>query len=339
MRRPTVLLLTVLAALGSWFFVRDLPRPGQSAESPWQSPYMEQPVSHVQPGVVARRPGETIRVATFNLQVFGATKADKPHVMEVLAGILSRFDVVALQEIRSNLDDVVPRLVEQINRSGRHYDYVIGPRLGRTNNNEQYAYLFDRNAVEIDRYQLYTVDDPDDLLHREPLVAWFRCVGPAVGDAFTFTLVNVHLDPDEVQRELSVLDDVYRAVKSDGRQEDDVIVLGDFNADGATLGQIQHIAGMVAAIQGIPTNTRGTAQYDNLVFQRTTTDEFTGRVGVFDFMRQFNFTMNEALEISDHMPAWAEFSVFEGGSPGRIATRSSEDGSTQGLIQSPQLSR
>jgi len=242
-------------------------------------------------------------------------------VMEVLAGIMSRFDVVALQEIRSTSDNVVPRLVEQINRAGRHFDYVIGPRLGRTNSKEQYAYVFDRDTVEVDRYQLYTVDDPDDLLHREPLVAWFRCVGPPAEDAFTFTLVNFHVDPDEVQRELSVLDDVYRAVKSDGRGEDDVILLGDFNSDGSQLGQVHHVPGVIVAVQGVPTNTRGTAQYDNLIFQRTVTDEFTGQAGVFDFMRQFNFTMKEALEISDHLPVWAEFSVFEGGAPGRIATQ------------------
>ncbi len=321
MHRPTVLLLTVLAALGSWFFVRDLPQSPGPGVSQWSNPYVEQPVSYTPPGTVRRRPGETIHVASFNVQVFGNAKVEKARVMEVLAGIISRFDVVALQEIRSVSDDVVPRLVAQVNRTGRHFDYVIGPRLGRTNSKEQYAYVFDRDIVEVDRYQLYTVDDPDDLLHREPLVAWFRCVGPPAEDAFTFTLVNVHLDPDEVQRELSVLDDVYRAVKSDGRGEDDVIMLGDFNRDGSNLGQLFHVPGMVIAVQGLPTNTRGTAQYDNLVFQRTVTDEFTGHSGVFDFMRQFNFTMDEALEISDHLLVWAEFSAIEGGAPGRIAAQ------------------
>ena len=31
--------------------------------------------------------------------------------------------------------------------------------------------------------------------------------------------------------------------------------------------------------------------------------------------------MDEALEVSDHLPVWAEFTIYEGGQAGRIATR------------------
>ena len=64
-----------------------------------------------------------------------------------------------------------------INADGRHYDYVVGPRLGRTNSKEQYVYIFDSETIEIDRQALYTVADPGDRLHREPLVGWFRKFG------------------------------------------------------------------------------------------------------------------------------------------------------------------
>ena len=30
-------------------------------------------------------------------------------------------------------------------------------------------------------------------------------------------------------------------------------------------------------------------------------------------MRQFNLSLQEALEISDHLPVWAEFSIRENG--------------------------
>ena len=43
-----------------------------------------------------------------------------------------------------------------------------------------------------------------------------------------------------------------------------------------------------------------------------------------DMIREFNLTMDEALEVSDHMPIWAEFTVREGGQPGRVATRPAE---------------
>jgi hypothetical protein len=74
-------------------------------------------------------------------------------------------------------------------------------------------------------------------------------------------------------------------------------------------------------IAGVPTNTRGTKTYDNMLFSQAGTTEFTGRAGVFDLIREFNLTMDEAIEVSDHMPIWAEFDIFEGGQPGRVAAR------------------
>jgi endonuclease/exonuclease/phosphatase family metal-dependent hydrolase len=266
----------------------------------------------------------TIRIASFNIQVFGTSKSSKPMVMDILARIVRNFDVVAIQEIRSKDQDIIPNFVELINSAGRHYDYVIGPRLGRTSSKEQYAFIYDVTTIEIDRSQLYTVEDPDDLLHREPLVGWFRVRGPAAEQAFTFSLVNIHTDPDETDIELNALDDVFRVVRDDGRQEDDVILLGDLNVDDRHLGELGQISGISWVISGTPTNTRGTAQYDNIVFHSQATREFTGRGGIFDFLRQYNLSIEEALEVSDHLPVWAEFSSYEGGQPGRIASGPSD---------------
>jgi len=263
----------------------------------------------------------SIRIASFNIQVFGTSKAKKPLVMDVLAGIVRNFDIVAIQEIRCKDQDLIPSFIDLINSTGRRYDYVIGPRLGRTSSKEQYAFLYDMETIEVDRSQLYTVADPDDLLHREPRVGWFRVRGVAPDQAFTFSLVNIHTDPDETDQELDTLDDVFRVVRDDGRQEDDVIILGDLNVDDRHLGELGQISGMTWVISATPTNTRGTAQYDNIVFQSQATREFTGRGGVFDFLRQYNLSVEEALEVSDHLPVWAEFSSYEGGQPGRIATR------------------
>ncbi len=265
--------------------------------------------------------GSTLRIASFNIQAFNNSKAAKPHVMDLLARIVREFDIVAVQEIRSRSDDLLPQFIEQINAAGRHYDYVIGPRQGRGPVRDQYAFLFDAATVEVDRTQLYSVADPDDLLLREPLVAWFRARGPPPDEAFTLTLVNVHVDPEQVAAELALLADVFRLVRDDGRGEDDVILLGTFYADDRLLQSQGRLPGITAAISGLPTNTASTEQRDNLLFDGRATDEFTGRSGVFDFLRQYNLSLQEALEVSDHLPVWAEFSVYEGGQPGRVATR------------------
>ncbi len=80
--------------------------------------------------VVPAQSGETITVASFNIQVFGVSKLGKPDVMDVLARVVRKFDVVAIQEIRSKDTTVLPKFVDLINADGSHYDYVIGPRLG-----------------------------------------------------------------------------------------------------------------------------------------------------------------------------------------------------------------
>ena len=83
--------------------------------------------------------GSTITIATFNIQVFGKSKLEKPQVMDLLARIVRRFDLVAIQEVRSLDQSIIPRFVEMINAEGRKYDYVLGPRLGRTSSKEQYV--------------------------------------------------------------------------------------------------------------------------------------------------------------------------------------------------------
>jgi deoxyribonuclease-1-like protein len=270
---------------------------------------------------IPARNSATIRIASYNIQVFGKSKLAKPQAMNAIVEIVRKFDVVAIQEIRAVTDDVLPQFIDMLNSTGRHYNYVIGPRLGRTDSKEQYAFVFDAETIEVDRGALYTVDDRSDIFHRAPYVASFRARGAPPEQAFTFTLVDIHTDPDEAESEVNALAQVYRAVRNDGRQEDDVIILGDLNADERKFGVLRQIPNLAWTVSGVPTNTLGTKTYDNIVYNRAASVEFTGRSGVFDTMREYNLTQKQALEVSDHCPIWAEFSAYEGGQPGRVATR------------------
>ncbi len=71
--------------------------------------------------------------------------------MNILADTVRRFDVMAIQGVQGTSSDVVPRFVDLVNSTGRHYEYVVGPRLGRGNDAEQYAILFDGASIEVDR--------------------------------------------------------------------------------------------------------------------------------------------------------------------------------------------
>jgi hypothetical protein len=65
------------------------------------------------PALLAGR--DTIRVASFNIQVFGESKVAKPAVMNTLARVARMFDVMAIQEVRAKSNDILPRFVDQIN--------------------------------------------------------------------------------------------------------------------------------------------------------------------------------------------------------------------------------
>lgn len=321
MRRFSLIVLLVGLCGGGWAFLQKYQIRG--LEGVAITPRGQTAPDAAEPGAVlpqVQRTAGTIRVATFNIQVFGQKKVSEPRVRSLLVEILRHFDVIAVQEIRSE-HEFLQQFVDVLNSNGRHYDFVIGPRLGRTNSKEQYAFIFDTASIEIDRSALYTVSDPDDLLHREPLVGWFRVRGPPPEQAFTFSLVDIHTDPDETGRELDALAEVFRAVRDDGRHEDDVILLGDLNVDDHHLGRLGQLPAIHWAVSGVATNTRGTKLYDNIIFSQVATTEYTGRWGVFDMIREFNLTVDEALKISDHMPVWAEFNLYEGGQGGRIATR------------------
>jgi len=260
----------------------------------------------------------TVRIASFHLPALGPALLNKPHVVQMLITILRQYDVVALQGIQSSRDDVLPMIIDKLNQAGRRYDYLIGPRVGRAAPHHQFAYVFDTDKLETDRFALYSVDDPEDLMNREPLVAWFRCKGVPQRDAFTFSLVNVWIDPSFADAERSTLPGLIDAIVQDGRNEDDWIMLGDFAGGNAQLSMLD-AASVRFALSDIPTDVAGTSMLDTLFFSARATTEFTGRAGAFDFLRKYNLSIERALEVSPHMPVWAEFSSIEGAQPGRIA--------------------
>lgn len=291
-------------------------RNGEPSTTPGIPTSSPAPIPGTAPQSNGQRPH--VRIGAFNIQSFGQTKLGKPHVMKRLARIVREFDVLAIQEIRSKEQNVMPTLTALVNQmgeayDGRRYEFLIGPRLGRTTSKEQYAYIYDATRIAPFPKFVYTLPDKYEDFHREPYVARFQFIGepPRGREPWTFTLINIHTDPDETSWELSRLDDAFRAVQRDGSGEDDYILLGDLNASDTKMGELGQIRHVIAALQNVMTNTRRTAMYDNILFDRTKTSEYTGMSGVFDFAAEYGLTEREALEISDHLPVWADFYAGE----------------------------
>jgi deoxyribonuclease-1-like protein len=284
---------------------------GQGLDVPTPSGAQAPTYPRSTPGGPVQKSPDKIGIGSYNIQVFGTSKLEKSWIVDILAQVVRRVDVVAIQEVRSKDDRVLPEFVAAVNADGSRYDFVIGPRLGRTVSTEQYAFVFDTNRIEVDRSSVGTMSDPNDLLHREPLVARFRTRTNSAAASFSFWLVNIHTDPDEVASEIDVLADVFQAMQAARADEDDVILLGDLNASDREFGRLGQVPGIAWAVTGTTTNTRKNKMYDNILFSRFATTEFTGRWGVADIQKVFNLTLDQALELSDHLPIWAEFHMWE----------------------------
>ena len=94
--------------------------------------------------------------------------------------------------------------------------------------------------------------------------------------------------------------------------EDDFIVLGDLNCPPSFFHQFRWLPNQMPLIRGEwPTNTRGNRTLDNIVIDSFATSEFRGQSGVLNLLTEYGLTLDQALEVSDHMPVWAVFSTHE----------------------------
>ena len=289
------------------------------------------------------RTGGVIRLAVFKLNERAPyLKSNEP--VQLVAEICRQYDLVALQNISRNDTTWIKRVTDLMNQLGsvgtqhqlasgnaRRSDYVAISDRSRRNGQTQTVMIFNRQTVQLDNSKWYVVDDPDKIFKHDPMVAWFRCQGAPAQEAFTFTLACLEIDSDRPAKELQQIGTLLRAIRTDGRGEDDVILAGDFQADDRGLDAIRNQAGLTWVLSNHFTNVQRDRQYDNIVFSEAPTTEFTGRGGVIDFMQQYRLRPADAAALAEHLPIWAEFSIYENGRdgqqqiPGRIATRPDGD--------------
>ena len=263
--------------------------------------------------VILDRNSAEIIIGSFNIQRFGISKMGNAKVMATLVAIARQFDVLAIQEIRSRNDQAfLQKYVNMINADGSRYSYVLSPLLGSKKYTEQYGFVFDTDRIELVS-EGAVVPDPNQLLSREPMFSRFRTRTAVPDQAFTFALANIHIAPNESREELATLYEVYLWLQSYLQNvEDDVILLGDFNEPPRHYGQMWQIRTLAAALpEGVKTNTLGTRSYDNILFDQRMTLEYAGKSGVMDIRQIFGLTMEEAQDVSDHLPVWAAFSAGE----------------------------
>ncbi len=261
----------------------------------------------------------TIRLATFYPGPLEVARLQDETFRDQMVRIIREFDLVAVHGVRSRSLAPVLSLVEQINARGSYYDFAaaVGPVEDSV---VQFSVLFfDQQSLVIDRSTVRKVEDPHGLFRWKPWVASLMTRGVTPAEAFTFTVICAQVDPMRTAQELELLAVVFRAAKNDGRNEDDTLLLAHLAADELQWQSLKQLARIVPVFSGVPTASRAARCVDNILLDRIATREFTGRAGVLDLGRFLQLPPLEAAERFAFFPAWAEFSVFEGGEPGFVA--------------------
>jgi endonuclease/exonuclease/phosphatase family metal-dependent hydrolase len=292
--------------------------------------------------VAAKELDRNLLVGSWNLRAFGgltkkwqsaADDSPKRDLADVLAiaTVLSRFDVVAVQEVRSDL------------RALRHLLKALGPDWGFTltdvtkgpaGNDERMAFLFDTRRVTPSGLACEIVMPEDDprvppmafarQFARTPYAVSFASAGK------TFILVTLHVvygktSSDRID-ELSAIAQWLAGWATEAAEwGHNLICLGDFNIDRKDdpLFQAFTSTGLTSspALNTVPRtifDTPGAGHfYDQIAWF---VDDTKGpalslrctNAGSFDFVplwQRDQTTTELSWRISDHYPLWVEFSV------------------------------
>ena len=249
-----------------------------------------------------------LRLASWNIRVF-SDKSRTDEELAVICEVLGVNDFIAIVELRDQT--VLDRAEQMLLEMGRDYDYLISEPVGR-GVKERYAFLYDPTRVTpVSEGQIFP--DPNDVFIREPYYASFRAGN------FDFTVIAVHViwgsTVKERQAELHELARVYNTVQDADADEQDVILVGDFNrnpTDAKGYGPLLEISTMIQLFQPPEkSHIKDSSLYDNIFFQVVYTSEFTGEQGIdrFDEIYFSNDDDAASRAVSDHRPVWGVFNT------------------------------
>jgi endonuclease/exonuclease/phosphatase family metal-dependent hydrolase len=284
----------------------------------------------------------TLLIATWNIRAFGdltreweapddASPKRDLHSLRCIAEIISRFDVIALQEVKGDLR----ALRDALKLLGRHWSLVLTDvTKGSAGNNERMAYLFDTRRVQMSGLacelvvpEKWAAEIGNNALQKDfartPYAVSFR------SENKTFILVTLHIlygsaANDRIQELRAIARWMSEWATDINAYDQNLIALGDFNIEkrGGILDQTFFSEGLFTP-EAMQATTRSifnkTKYYDHIAWFNGSNHvpklslEFL-QGGNFDFvphvLKNRELTLNElSWRISDHYPLWVEFSV------------------------------
>jgi hypothetical protein len=291
--------------------------------------------------IPAKTTESTLLIASWNLREFGgnALGGREREPLFYIAEIISAFDIVAVQEVRDNLDT----LDQLMNILGSWWDYLVTDVTpGAAGNRERLAFVFDKRKVVFGglagEISPPATKGDDGLLTspqafaRSPYLAGFRA------GWFKFSICTGHLyyglskadDPQRVIETEQLVAMLQKRLDAKDRWARNLILLGDFNVfsnDDAMFKKLYTVFKQPPGLSTVKTNQDRTKPFDQLAFLSTSQlnviDE--SRSGVFDYYQQvyrlqdetaydrgtskLSFKQWRSYKMSDHLPIWCEVGI------------------------------
>lgn len=237
---------------------------------------------------------DTLLLATWNIREFGDNRSNES--LHYLAEIISRFDLVAIQEVASNTGGL-EKLMKLL---GHNWDYIYTDSTeGTAGGSERMAFVFDKCKVFFRKMMGELVLPEKKLIQdklqyaRTPFCAAFQA------GWFRFILNTVHIyygtSKAEDARRVEEIASVAEFLKKRAKKEDEsYILLGDFNifqTSDATMQALEKNGFYIPEnIREHPSDLGKTKHYDQIAFQLKLKSNMT----VFSESKQhagaFNFT-------------------------------------------------
>ncbi|MDH6306596.1 endonuclease/exonuclease/phosphatase family metal-dependent hydrolase [Parabacteroides sp. PF5-5] len=213
---------------------------------------------------------ESLLLATWNIREFGNNR--RTESLYYIAEILSRFNLIAIQEVSSNMSG----LEKVMNILGHGWDYIVTDSTeGSAGGSERIAFVYDTNKVFFRKMAGEIVLPQDKLIQGEYQYARTPfCVALQAG-WFKFHLAMVHIyygkssgvDP----RRVAEIDSIAKFLTKRSKKEDtSYILLGDFNipkcGDETMLALEKNGFFIPDCIKEHPTDLGNTKHYDQIAF-------------------------------------------------------------------------
>lgn len=291
--------------------------------------------------IPAKTVDPTLLLSTWNIREFGGTKSDgrEDEPLFYIAEIMSRFDIIAVQEVRDDLD-ALDKLMYIL---GGWWKYIVSDvTLGTQGNNERHAFIYDTRKISFGGMAGELVPEmkkeggtlkSDFAFSRTPYIAGFKA------GWFKFTLCTQHFyygeskpdDPQRLAEAKTIVQLLKKRMKSRDAWAGNTVLLGDFNifsVHDETLQAIEkenfHIP---ASLKGTYTNAIQDKPFDQIAFLARDVEKQLGlaRAGAFPFFDHVyreadwktylpNKTLKEykqwrTFKMSDHLPLWVELFV------------------------------